>query len=220
MHAPTPRRRPRTLALELVDSLGDRIRVGGTVEMAGIDAPPDYRRSKVTVKRAKEALPNLRCEDFTEWMGHRPALPDTVPVIGPSARHRGLFYATGHGHLVDWGIHLIDAIRMMTGAAMPRSVQAAGGLFAYDATAPLDIQEEKRWHEDGVTITDFNYASPRGGRVPATLFVPDGPGPFAGMDIEFEALFQDREGQRCRVETTVTPAQPERTHIGIVCKKD
>ena len=75
------------------------IRVGGTVEMAGLDAAPDYRRSKVTVKRAKEALPNLRCQDFTEWMGHRPALPDTVPILSASAKTKGLFYATGHGHL-------------------------------------------------------------------------------------------------------------------------
>jgi D-amino-acid dehydrogenase len=75
------------------------IRVGGTVEMAGLDAPPDYRRSKVTVRRAKEALPNLRCEDFTEWMGHRPAFPDTVPLMSASAKTKGLFYATGHGHL-------------------------------------------------------------------------------------------------------------------------
>ena len=75
------------------------IRVGGTVEMAGIDAAPDYRRSKVTVKRAREALPNLACEDFTEWMGHRPAFPDTVPVMSASAKTKGLFYATGHGHL-------------------------------------------------------------------------------------------------------------------------
>jgi D-amino-acid dehydrogenase len=75
------------------------IRVGGTVEMAGLDAAPDYRRAKITVKRAKEALPNLRCEDFTEWMGHRPALPDTVPILSPSAKTKGLFYATGHGHL-------------------------------------------------------------------------------------------------------------------------
>lgn len=75
------------------------IRVGGTVEMAGLDAPPDYRRSKVTVRRAREALPNLTCEDFTEWMGHRPALPDTVPILSASAKTPGLFYATGHGHL-------------------------------------------------------------------------------------------------------------------------
>ena len=75
------------------------IRVGGTVEMAGLDAAPDYRRAKITVKRAREALPNLRCDAATEWMGHRPALPDTVPILSASARTKGLFYATGHGHL-------------------------------------------------------------------------------------------------------------------------
>lgn len=51
------------------------------------------------MKRAKEALPNLACEDFTEWMGHRPALPDTVPILSASAKTKGVFYATGHGHL-------------------------------------------------------------------------------------------------------------------------
>ncbi|MGJ7041553.1 D-amino-acid dehydrogenase [Shinella sp. BE166] len=75
------------------------IRVGGTVEMAGLDAPPDYRRAKVLVKRAKEALPDLKAEQTSEWMGHRPALPDTVPVIGPSATRKNVVYATGHGHL-------------------------------------------------------------------------------------------------------------------------
>lgn len=75
------------------------IRVGGTVEMAGLDAAPDWRRSRVTVKRAQEALPNLQLRETTEWMGHRPALPDTVPILSASARTKGLFYATGHGHL-------------------------------------------------------------------------------------------------------------------------
>jgi D-amino-acid dehydrogenase len=75
------------------------IRVGGTVEMAGLEAPPDYRRAKVLVKRAKEALPGLQASRASEWMGHRPALPDTVPIIGPSATTQGAYYATGHGHL-------------------------------------------------------------------------------------------------------------------------
>ncbi len=75
------------------------IRVGGTVEMAGLDAAPDYRRSKITVRRAQTALPNLRGENFSEWMGHRPALPDTVPIMSASAKVAGVFYATGHGHL-------------------------------------------------------------------------------------------------------------------------
>ena len=75
------------------------IRVGGTVEMAGLDAPPDYRRAQVLVKRAQTALPGLQLREATEWMGHRPALPDTVPIMGPSATTRGVYVATGHGHL-------------------------------------------------------------------------------------------------------------------------
>lgn len=75
------------------------IRIGGTVEMAGLDAAPDYRRARVLVDRALVALPNLDVRETSEWMGHRPALPDTVPIIGPSATTRGVYYATGHGHL-------------------------------------------------------------------------------------------------------------------------
>ncbi|WP_209424700.1 FAD-binding oxidoreductase [Pararhodobacter sp. SW119] len=75
------------------------IRVGGTVEMAGLDAPPDWNRARLTVRHARAALPGLQVQQTSEWMGHRPALPDTVPILSPSARTRGLFYATGHGHL-------------------------------------------------------------------------------------------------------------------------
>lgn len=91
------------------------IRVGGTVEMAGLDTPPDYRRARITVKRAREALPNLRVEQATEWAGHRPALPDTVPVIGASAKTPGVFYATGHGHL---GLTNAATTARMLGALM------------------------------------------------------------------------------------------------------
>lgn len=75
------------------------IRIGGTVEMAGLEAAPDYRRARVLVKRAKEALSDLQVREASEWMGHRPALPDTVPIISRSAKVNGVFYATGHGHL-------------------------------------------------------------------------------------------------------------------------
>lgn len=65
------------------------IRVGGTVEMAGLDAAPDYRRAKITVKRAKEALPNLRCEESPN--GWATALPCRIPCrsFPPARRRRG-----------------------------------------------------------------------------------------------------------------------------------
>lgn len=54
-------------------------------------------------------------------------------------------------------------------------------LFDYDAEAPLEIESTGAERVEDITAHDFTYASPKGGRVPATLFVPDGPGPFAGL---------------------------------------
>jgi len=54
-------------------------------------------------------------------------------------------------------------------------------LFDYDQEAPLDIQELETRRDGNLTVYEITYASPMGGRVPATLIVPDGRGPFAGM---------------------------------------
>ncbi|MDM9626217.1 FAD-binding oxidoreductase [Rhizobium sp. S152] len=75
------------------------IRVGGNVELAGLDAAPDFRRPRVLVRHAQRAVPGLKVEDTTEWMGHRPSLPDTIPIISSSSKMPGVWYATGHGHL-------------------------------------------------------------------------------------------------------------------------
>ncbi|MBY6162735.1 FAD-binding oxidoreductase [Mameliella alba] len=83
----------------MVSPTAGGLRIGGTIELAGLDAPPDWRRSRITVKHARTALPNLRVEQASEWMGHRPAMADTVPVLSASARTPGVYYATGHGHL-------------------------------------------------------------------------------------------------------------------------
>jgi D-amino-acid dehydrogenase len=79
--------------------LGDAIRVGGTVEIAGLEAPPNFERARVLVKHAKKVLPGLDVRNPAEWMGHRPALPDTIPVIGRSPKAPNAIYAFGHGHL-------------------------------------------------------------------------------------------------------------------------
>ena len=70
---------------------------------------------------------------------------------------------------------------MLLMAALPLLAQDADLVrhFDYDQTAPLDIQEAGIEHRGGVTIHDISYASPKGGRVPAYLVVPDGKGPFA-----------------------------------------
>ena len=66
--------------------------------------------------------------DWDLWCGPAPKLP-YCPQIGHFAWRLEKEY--GHGHLVDWGIHLIDATRWVLGETMPRAVQAAGGLYYF-----------------------------------------------------------------------------------------
>ncbi len=66
--------------------------------------------------------------DWDLWCGPAPKIPYS-PQVGHFAWR--LEKTTGHGHLVDWGIHLIDATRWILGLTTPRSVQAAGGLYHY-----------------------------------------------------------------------------------------
>jgi D-amino-acid dehydrogenase len=74
------------------------LRVAGTAEFAALDAKPDYRRAKVLLELAGQYLDGLKTSDVTEWMGQRPAMPDSLPVISVSPRHPNVFYAFGHGH--------------------------------------------------------------------------------------------------------------------------
>ena len=74
------------------------LRFAGTVELASVDAAPDYRRTQAILSGARRMFPNLRTEAHTQWMGRRPSLPDGLPVIGPSPRHSNVFLAFGHAH--------------------------------------------------------------------------------------------------------------------------
>jgi len=58
-------------------------------------------------------------------------------------------------------------------------------LFEYDRDASLDIQEVSRQIENGLSVIEITYASPKGGRVPARLIVPQGTGPFAGIVMQY-----------------------------------
>lgn len=76
------------------------LRVGGTVEFAGLDAPPNQARADLLLKDLTAVFPHARLTGpRSDWMGHRPCLPDSLPVIGESPAHRGLWLAFGHGHL-------------------------------------------------------------------------------------------------------------------------
>ncbi len=75
------------------------LRLAGTLEFASLDAPPDYRRADMLAPMARQMLPGLDGEVATRWMGHRPATPDSLPVLGRAPRFANVFYAFGHGQL-------------------------------------------------------------------------------------------------------------------------
>jgi glycine/D-amino acid oxidase-like deaminating enzyme len=78
--------------------LADGLRAAGTVEFAGLEAPLNSKRTRFLARGARNLLPQLG-EPASEWLGFRPSLPDSLPVIGPSPRNPRVFYAFGHGHL-------------------------------------------------------------------------------------------------------------------------
>jgi glycine/D-amino acid oxidase-like deaminating enzyme len=75
------------------------LRIAGQSEIAGIDAPPDYRRADILAQHMQRVFPQLSTADATRWMGRRPSMPDSLPVIGRATRYRNTYYAFGHGHV-------------------------------------------------------------------------------------------------------------------------
>lgn len=74
------------------------LRVAGTVEFAGLEAKPNWQRAKRLAAVAQRMYPGIEYAQATEWMGHRPCLPDSLPMIGPVPGLPGVFAAFGHGH--------------------------------------------------------------------------------------------------------------------------
>jgi D-amino-acid dehydrogenase len=79
------------------------LRFAGTVEFAGLAAPPDWRRARILLAQGQKMLPGLAAEypenRLSMWMGHRPSLPDSLPVLGPSRASPDVIHAFGHGHV-------------------------------------------------------------------------------------------------------------------------
>jgi D-amino-acid dehydrogenase len=75
------------------------VRIAGQAEFAGIYADPNYERADVLETHMKRMFPQVKTTDSTRWMGRRPSMPDSLPVIGPSMKHPNVYYGFGHGHL-------------------------------------------------------------------------------------------------------------------------
>lgn len=75
------------------------VRVGGAVEFGGLELAPNYARSAAMLTKAAQFLPGLKTEGGRQWMGYRPSMPDSLPVIGRASTGGNIYYGFGHGHL-------------------------------------------------------------------------------------------------------------------------
>ncbi|HYG42292.1 MAG TPA: FAD-dependent oxidoreductase, partial [Bordetella sp.] len=75
------------------------LRMAGTVEFGGLQKPPNERRAMLLALHVQAGLPQLRIDAPGIWLGHRPCLPDSLPVLGPVPGREGLWCAFGHGHV-------------------------------------------------------------------------------------------------------------------------
>ena len=80
-------------------SMAEGLRLAGTVEFAGLKAVPNYQRAHNLAKQAAYLFPQLNPEEGKPWMGFRPSVPDTVPIISASPYFDNAFFGFGHGHL-------------------------------------------------------------------------------------------------------------------------
>jgi D-amino-acid dehydrogenase len=79
------------------------LRVAGQVEIATVDAAPNWRRADLLLEQATATYPTLHRDlegrVISRWMGHRPSTPDGLPVIDRSTLSPDILYAFGHGHV-------------------------------------------------------------------------------------------------------------------------
>ena len=83
----------------VVTRIGDGLRVGGAVELGGLNLPPNFKRAEILLRKTARFLPGFDPTGGTQWMGFRPSLPDSLPIIARAPKSDRVIYAFGHGHL-------------------------------------------------------------------------------------------------------------------------
>ncbi|MBV7483556.1 FAD-binding oxidoreductase [Bordetella sp. BOR01] len=135
LHQPDPNIAPsRVVVLAdrkvFITPMETGLRMAGTVEFGGLQQAPNMRRAMLLARHAQAGLPQLRIDAPQVWLGHRPCLPDSLPVLGPVPGREGLWCAFGHGHL---GL----TASVNTGRLIARAMAgdlAAGALAPYSVT--------------------------------------------------------------------------------------
>lgn len=83
----------------VITPMEGRIRLAGIVEFGGLDAPPSRAPFDLLRRQIARTMPGLRWSEEREWMGHRPAPTDSIPLIGPVPGAEGVWLGFGHHHV-------------------------------------------------------------------------------------------------------------------------
>jgi len=83
----------------IVTPMAQGLRLTTGAEFAGVDDPPSSAHIDRLEPFARELYPIAERLEPAPWLGRRPCLPDMLPIIGPAARRRGLWFDFGHQHL-------------------------------------------------------------------------------------------------------------------------
>lgn len=134
---PAPRRLPHLCALlhearVAVTPMGRALRVGGTMELTGIDTAVNPARVRGIVKAVPRYLPDFEVGDFDglpAWVGLRPCSPDGLPYLGRTGRFRNLSVATGHSMM---GVSLAP----ISGRLMAETLAGAPPSIDIEALSP------------------------------------------------------------------------------------
>ncbi len=102
-----------------VTPMENGLRFAGTVEFAGLDAPADPRRTDALIRVARELFPDICTDGVCTWLGIRPSMADSVPVIDRLLAHPQLYVACGHGHTGMTGAPMTAQLikHLVTGSA-------------------------------------------------------------------------------------------------------
>ncbi|MGA9865948.1 MAG: FAD-binding oxidoreductase [Acetobacteraceae bacterium] len=86
-----------------VTGMDGGLRIAGQVELAGLEAGPNWRRAEILRDFALRLFPglprDLSADRVAFWMGHRPSMPDSLPCLGPASACPDIIHAFGHGHV-------------------------------------------------------------------------------------------------------------------------
>lgn len=76
-----------------------RLRLAGIVEFGGLNAPPSRAPFELLERNILDAIPGITWKHKVEWMGHRPSVADSIPLIGQAPGIKGAWFGFGHDHI-------------------------------------------------------------------------------------------------------------------------